>query len=335
MANFEGVDQVIENPLNFKKKLGIGEDAFASLRKKKLVGEGVRILDTAGAFGVGAAVASLPAVAATFFAPKGLLAALGIGAAASTPVGWVIAAGIASTAGYYGISRYLRSGREDRVDVVPKWINTPLDALAVVLFDFFAPLGLKAAYVDGLVTDSERQCIKNYFVSEWGYSPEFVRKALPDAERNLGNLHVVELVNNMIEYQIGNPDCNYDALSKELTGFLKEVTRADGELHDQEVIFIQWLEITLARGKPRFWDELYSSVGFGRRSGKKTHGEGESTPNPVSNGNAPDSDSDSDCEDWNGPSKEGRAPGSTLVGRNIRRAVHWAQDGLRSKRSLS
>ena len=333
MTNFEGVERVIDHPKVFKSKLGIGADAFASLRKKKLVGEGVRILDTAGAFGVGAAVASSSAVAATFFTPTGLLAALGIGAAAATPIGWVIAAGVASTAGYYGISRYLRSGREDRVEVVPKWINTPLDALAVVMFDFFALLGLKAAHADGLVTDSERQCIENYFVSEWGYSPEFVRKALPDAECNLESLRVVELVNNMIEYQIGNPDCNYDALSKELTGFLKEVTRADGELHDQEVIFIQWLEITLARGKPGFWDEFYSSVGFGRRSVKKTQGEGESTPNPDPVENTTTNDGAHGGEDGNGASQEGRAQDSTLVGRNIRRAVHWAQDGLRSKRS--
>ena len=329
----EGVEYVIEHPLIFKDKLGIGADAFASLRKKKLVGEGVRILDTAGAFGVGAAVASSSAVATTFFAPAGLLAALGIGATAATPIGWVIAAGVASTAGYYGISRYLRSGREDRVDVVPKWINTPLDALAVVMFDFFAPLGLKAAYADGLVTDSERQCIENYFVSEWGYSPEFVRKALPDAECNLENIHVIELVNNMIEYQISNPDCNYDALSKELADFLKEVTRADGELHDQEVIFIQWLEITLARGKPGFWDELYSSVRFARKSEKKTQGESESTPNPDTGEDAATNDGAHGGEDGNGPSKEKRVPDSTLVGRNIRRAFHWTQGGLRSKRS--
>lgn len=333
MTNFDGVERVIDHPKVFKSKLGIGADAFASLRKKKLVGEGVRILDTAGAFGVGAAVASSSAVAATFFAPTGLLAALGIGAAAATPIGWVIAAGVASTAGYYGISRYLRSGREDRVDVVPKWINTPLDALAVVMFDFFALLGLNAAHADGLVTDSERQCIENYFVSEWGYSPEFVRKALPDAECNLESLRVVELVNNMIEYQIGNPDCNYDALSRELTSFLKEVTRADGELHDQEVIFVQWLEITLARGKPGFWDELYSSVGFGRRSGKKTQGEGESTQNPAFDGNAPNSSREQAEKVEIENSGNGDTHDSTLVGRNIRRVVHWAQDGLRSKRS--
>ena len=333
MTEMEGVERVIENPLSFKNKLGIGEDAFASLRKKKLVEEGVRILDATGAFHGGAAVASLPIVAKTFFAPAGILATLGIGATAVTPIGWVIAAGVASTAGYYGISRYLRSGREDLIHVVPKWINTQLDLLAVGMFDFFAPLGLNVAALDGRISDSERRFMTEYFVREWGYSPEFVQKELPDAECNLGNLRVVELVNEMIKYQISNPDCNYEALSEELTGFLQMVTRADSELHDQEVIFIQWLEITLARGKPRFWDELYSSVGFSWRSGKKTHGESESTPNPVSNGNAPNSDSDNDCEDWNGPSKEGRAPDSTLVGRNIRRAVHWAQGGLRSKRS--
>lgn len=278
MADFDGVERVIAHPKVFKSKLGIGEDAFASLQKKKLVGEVVRILDTAGAFGVGAAVANLPPVAAIFFAPTGPLAALGIGAAAATPIGWVIVAGVASTAGYYGISRYLRSGWKERVDVIPKWINTPLDALAVVLFDFFAPLGLNVADFDGKVTESERQCIKDYFVNEWGYTPEFVEKALPDTEQNLENISIVELVNKMIKYKISSPDCNYDELSNELTSFLKEVTRADGELHDLEVIFIQWLEITLARGKRGFWDGLRSAVGLSPHDGNNANEEGWSDP---------------------------------------------------------
>ena len=265
MTEMEGVERVIENPLNFKSKLGIGEDAFAALRTKKLVGEGVRILDTAGAFGVGAAIASSSTVATTFFAPTGFLAALGIGAAAVTPIGWVIAAGVASTAGYYGISRYLRSGREDRVDIIPKWINTPLDALAVDLFGFFAPLGVKAAaVVDGRMEERERLYIESYFVREWGYSEKFVQAALPKIDSNLEIFNAVDLVNNLIEFQKGNPDCNYDFMSENLVAFLKEVTRADERLDDSEVIFIQWLENMLKAGKPGVLEKFISAVGVNR-----------------------------------------------------------------------
>ena len=318
MTEMEGVERVIENPLYFKNKLGIGEDASSSVTTKEFVREFVRMLDTAGAFHGGAAVASSSKIAAIFFAPKGLLAALGIGAAASTPVGWVIAAGVASTAAYYGISRYLRSGKEDGVDVVPKWINTPLDASGVVLFDFFAPLGLKVAALDGRISDSEWRLITEYFVDEWGYSPEFVRKALPDAERNLENLRVAELVDNMIKYQISNPDCNYDALSKELTGFLMEVTRSDGELHDLEVVFIQWLELALAKGKPGFFDGLLSAVGISQRPEQ---------PKEEKIGPSLDLHSDGDAlhdgRTGNGSSGQDGQQTSTKVGRAYWSTLHW------------
>ena len=319
MTEVEDVERIIENPFNFKNKLGIGEDAFASLRKKKLVEEGVRILDATGAFHGGAAVASLPIVAKTFFAPAGILATLGISAAAVTPIGWVIAAGVASTAGYYGISRYLRSGREDLIHVVPKWINTQLDLLAVGMFDFFAPLGLNVAALDGRVSGSERRFMTEYFVREWGYSPEFVQKELPDAERNLGNLRVVELVNDMIKYQISNPDCNYVALSNELMGFLKKVTRADDELHDLEVVFIQWLEIALAKGKPGYLDGLRSAFGFSERDGNNANEERGSDPVP----NKGEEASRGDDVENDRPSEGGAQGALESAGRAVGRTLHW------------
>ena len=39
MANFDDVDSVIEVPERFKIKLGIGEDAYSSLRMKKNLGQ--------------------------------------------------------------------------------------------------------------------------------------------------------------------------------------------------------------------------------------------------------------------------------------------------------
>ena len=318
MTEMEGVERVIEHPLNFKMKLGIGEDAFASLRKKKLVGEGVRILDTAGAFGVGAAVAGSSTIATTFFAPTGLLAALGIGAAAVTPIGWVIAAGLVSTAGYYGISQYLRSGREDRLHIIPKWINTPLDALATDLFGFFAPLGLKAAaVVDGRIEERERLYIESYFVREWGYSEKFIQAALPKIDSNLKSFDAVDLVNNLIEFLKGNPDCNYEAMSEELVAFLKEVTRADERLDDSEVIFIQWLENMLKAAKPGVWEKFAGRpVGVGQTAPGTPTGDSE----PVANSEA----TDAIVSEKDEPSSDAVAEGvSKLPGKAVKLALFW------------
>lgn len=319
----EDVERVIAHPKVFASKLGISEDDYSLLRKRKLVREGARILQTASAFEIGATAASSTVIAA-LFAEAGILVTLGL---AATPVGWVIAAGTASAAVYYGISWYLRSGREDRVDVVPNWITTPRDAFAVVLFNFFAPLGFRVAALDGEVTESERKCIENYFVREWGYSYKFVQSALPILESNVEIFPIVEIVDNLIEFKKRNPDCNYDALSKELTSFLKEVTLANGELHDLEVIFIQWLEITLVRGKPGFWDKLISAVRFNRGSKKKKEGEGDGEQG-GDGGNAPNGDDGQGGDDRNRSSQEGQASDSTLVGRNFQSALRWAKDQL-------
>ena len=94
MANFDDVDSVVAIPERFKAKLGIGEDAYASLRLRKNLGTVFKGTDAAGAAATGVGVASSSVVASTFFSAPGLLGALGIGAAV-TPIGRVIAAGAA------------------------------------------------------------------------------------------------------------------------------------------------------------------------------------------------------------------------------------------------
>jgi len=81
---FQGIDAIVAEPLKFKVKLAIGEDAYTSLRVKKAV---VQVWDVAGVATTAAVVAKSSVVASTFFAPTGLLAAIGIGAAV-TPIGW-------------------------------------------------------------------------------------------------------------------------------------------------------------------------------------------------------------------------------------------------------
>ena len=249
MAEFEDVDSVIGNPYAFKNKLGIGEDAFESLRMKKNLGKMLRAADTVGAAGVGMLVAKSSLVAGAMFPATGLLGFLGL-ASAATPIGWVIAAGAASSLAYYGISRYFASGKDDKIDVIPKWINTPMDVLAVGLFDFLAPLGLKVAFSDRIITEAERTCIHDYFVEEWGYSEEFVRDALIDVEKNIESFSIAELTNNLIKYKKENPDCNYEIMAEELKEFLERVLHSNGEIDDQGEIIVTWIEERLNQAKP-------------------------------------------------------------------------------------
>lgn len=259
MVDFDDVESVIGNPYAFKQKLGIGEDAFDSLRQKKKLGKIFDFADTAGAAATGVGVASSTAVASTFFAPSGLLSIIGLGAAV-TPIGWVIAAGAASSLAYVGIKRYMTSGKDDKVDVIPKWINTPMDVLAVGLFDFLAPLGLKVAMADGTIGVEERDFIYSHFVYGWGYSPKFYHSAIKDTEENLEKYEIITLTENLIKYKKENPDCNYGFMATELKTFLNGVMIADGKIDDREAVTFKAIESILDSEKPTFTKEITSQA---------------------------------------------------------------------------
>ena len=159
---FQDIETIVSEPLNFKAKLAIGEAAYTSLKLKNAV---VQAWDVAGVATTAAVVTKSSVVATTFFAPTGFMAALGIGTAV-TPIGWVIAAGVVTGGAWMGVTRYLKKASASRVTVIPNFINTPLDVLALGLFDLLAPLALKVAEVEGRIDNPERKLINTYFVKE-------------------------------------------------------------------------------------------------------------------------------------------------------------------------
>jgi uncharacterized tellurite resistance protein B-like protein len=232
---FENVEELITEPLKFKAKLAIGEDAYTSLRLKNTA---VDAWDTLGAGATAAGLAQSSVVASTFFAPSGLLGAIGFGAAI-TPVGWVIAAGVVASGAWFGVTRLTKDATSDRVTVIPKFINTPMDVLSLGLFDLIAPLALKVADIDGHVHESERMLINTYFVNEWGYSQLFVDEALEYLEANLSVFSIKEVAQALAEFKKANPDCNYEPMAKEIIKFLTEVMEVDGKIDEREEMAIE------------------------------------------------------------------------------------------------
>ena len=148
LAKFEGVTQVIADSLRFKRKLAIGEDAYTSIKLGRAI---TKIWDVGGVAAAGAGVATSATVAGTFFATKGLLASIGLGAAAVTPVGWVVAAAVVSGGAYYGVTHALGRYTGSRVEVIPRYINSPIDQLGAALLDMMGALSIKVALMDGKI----------------------------------------------------------------------------------------------------------------------------------------------------------------------------------------
>jgi hypothetical protein len=235
---FQGVDTIVAEPLKFKVKLAIGEDAYTSLRVKNAV---VQAWDVAGVATSAALVAKSSVVASTFFAPTGLLAAIGIGTAV-TPIGWVIAAGVVSGGAWFGVTRHLKKASASKLTVVPNFINTPLDVLALGLFDLMVPLALKLVVVDGRVDAARRQQIDHYFVDEWGYDADFVEAGIRYIEAGLDELSVAQLARTMAEFASHNRDCNFRTMSQEILDFLRHIAALDGVVDNGEESAIREIE---------------------------------------------------------------------------------------------
>ena len=229
-AALEGVEQVVGEPLRFKAKLAIGEEAYSSLRVVNRVRE---LWDVLGAAGTGAAVAKSSLVATSFFAPSGLLSALGIGTAA-TPVGWVAFAALASGGACYGLYRYLGNSKGSRVIEIPRFLNTPLDTLGLALFDLIAPLALRLAQVDGQIDSEERAFLTTHLVEDWGLDRHFVDQALQVIEPGLHELTVEAMAKELAGFLHANPDCKHQVIAADLSGFLRDMLASAGALTPAE-----------------------------------------------------------------------------------------------------
>lgn len=251
---FEGIDCVIADSLRFRRKLAIGEDAYTSLRVGKTLAQ---LWDVGGVAATGAQVAALPAVATTFFSGGGLLSALGVGAAATTPIGWVIAASVVTGGAYYGVTRLFRSYNGTRVDVIPKFINTPIDLLGASLLDLIGSLSIKVAFMDGKFTEDERDVVREHLIEDWGYSPAYVDKALALIEENINQIPLTKMVESFSSFAQANPDCNFSAMRQELIVFLTDLAKADGHFDEREEMAIERIE-RVARAAEKILPELPS-----------------------------------------------------------------------------
>lgn len=260
---FQDVETIISEPLNFKAKLAIGEDAYTSLKVKNAA---FQAWEVAGVATTAAVVAKSSVVASTFFAPTGFLAAIGIGTAA-TPVGWVIAAGVVTGGAWVGITRYLKRASASRVTVIPKFINTPLDVLALGLFDLLAPLALKVVAVDNIIDAVNRKLIHDYFVNEWGYDPGFVAEGIKYTESSISEFSIKSLAQTLAEFTRENRDCNFKMMSQEILGFLSSIVAAGGKLDkDQEMEIDKIESIFNSAGKYSFKKKLWAGWGSIRRT---------------------------------------------------------------------
>ena len=220
------VDQVVSNDIKFCAKLQIGESAYGTLRAQASAKD---LWILANSVFVGARIASLPAFAATGSSSAFAWTGLSMFAApVVTPILTVVAAGVFAGGAYYGVSRLMREYTSNRVEVVPKFINTPIDVLAVSLFDVICPLALKVAASDRMIVKEERDVIAEYFTDLWGYDPKFVEPAMAAVDHHLDSFSVQQMTQDLRLLTKENPDCNHQKIRDGVVELLSEIGHADG-----------------------------------------------------------------------------------------------------------
>lgn len=238
-------EKVVADPLRFKARLQIGEDAYTSLSLKKRAFE---LWDVAGAAMTGAQIAKSATVASTIFSTTsggffGLFAA----STAVTPIGWVIAASVATGGAYYGVIHLMKGLEDGRVDVVPKFINTPIDVLAVGLADLITPLALKIASADGAITQEEREVLTSYYVDQWGFDQGYAEAVILLFEHSLNDYTLQQLTEGLRTFTKENRDCNEKKVRTGFVHMLREIAEADGTVHEMEELAIDHVASAIHR----------------------------------------------------------------------------------------
>lgn len=230
------IERVVADPLRFKARLEIGDQAYTSLTLRN---KAMELWDVIGVASTGAKFAGSAAVASTFFSSSwgGVLSVIGVGTAV-TPIGWIIGASVVSGGAYYGLIRLIKRMDDGKVEVIPNFINSPIDVLALGLFDLIAPLCVKVAAADGKVTTEELDVIHEYFVESWGYDPTFVSKGLSVFTDQIDHLSIKDLTEGLRRFTLESKDCNHQKVRERVVLLLREIAEADGQMHEMEELTI-------------------------------------------------------------------------------------------------
>jgi len=226
-------ENILENSLAFKTKLSIGEDAYKSLK----YGKGLQgVWDTLGIATAAAGVAKGATVAGLIGTKAGFLGLFG---SFVTPLPYVALAGVGSAVAYIGVMRIAKKFSKERVDVIPKFINSPLDILAVSIFDLIAPLAIKISDIDGKISELERNLIVEYFCDDWGYSRDFVTQGFGLIEEEIRTADIEQLLQPVSDFIKNNPDCNQYEIAKDILNILNEISEVDGKITSEESNFLE------------------------------------------------------------------------------------------------
>ena len=239
-AAFENDEVVIEYDLKFKSALGIGEKAFKTLKVRE------NLSTFAEALGVGTAVggvANTVTIGSILGYSGGGIFGTSLLAGATVPgLNVVIIASVVSAGAYVGVSRYLSKDKNEKLQITPKFINTPLDLLATSLANFFIPIALKLSLADGKIDPNEETTLTSFLIHKWGYSESYIKKTISVFEKDISEFSYKPQIIEFRKFLKSNQDCEPIEITNSFMGMLNELINADGMITENEEMELKYIK---------------------------------------------------------------------------------------------
>ncbi|MFC1513452.1 TerB family tellurite resistance protein [candidate division KSB1 bacterium] len=224
--------KILDDSLRFKMKMNFSDKEYKKLNNAELAVD----FFLASLGGVGGALGAT----GLWLSSLGIMGQLGVMLGLSTtPVGWIIGGAITGAVTIGGASHYLKKGihkiKDKNMINIPKFINTPLDALALNIATLLVSIGLKIAYSDKDFNIEENDKIVNTLSNKWGYNVLFLADLLSERERKLSNFTYDEV--KALSEEISHLEIADDvkhSFKTNLVTWMNEIMSADGKLLDCE-----------------------------------------------------------------------------------------------------
>ena len=232
------LDKIIDNDLKFKQKLKIGDSAFKYLKTAK----NLKNIGEASATGAGIAAIT----GAGWYMSMGVLGKFALAAGlATTPVGWIAGAGAAGALGVLGLKKMFGKVGEKTMDNIPKFLGTPLDAVALSVSQIIFPPAIRIACVDNDFCSAERDVIQTYFTNEWGYNNNYVNKTIDLYSQKTSAIDYRLFKDMLNKICSTTKELKKDKIINDLLSFLEDVIRADGKVTPEESNEFEYLKLIL------------------------------------------------------------------------------------------
>lgn len=221
------IEEVIDDDLKFKYKLGMGEEAYTYLKNTRNLIEFLEVIGSGGCAAFGTYT--------TWAASLGFWGHLGLSVGlVSSPIGWIVGSGILGAFTNIWFKKFFRKVRQKTMIEIPKFINRPLDILGKHIAELLVPIGVKIAVCDGEFAESEQKSLVDYFHKRWGFNKDYIIKLVSKIKANINKYNYYQLKQDLKQLSTHNKELKYDIIINEILNIAEEIANADGIFRDQE-----------------------------------------------------------------------------------------------------